>query len=168
MHRALQGKHLNRSSTQSMARSIVCTVSLPHRQILWVHFPSLMTFTNILTTPSVREMSHMVPFVPTHSPQQGSNHHHSPPKHSSIVRYYLSFHLLPMLPLIFSPAIPTEQNGGNHTRAFTLSAASKEAHIACLNISKALALTGLRVLMDDKLAQQVINRYLLSSTPTPH
>jgi len=52
-------------------------------------------------------------------------------------------------------AIPTESNGGNHTRAFTLSAASKEAHVACLNISKVLALTGLRVLTDDGLAQQM-------------
>jgi len=52
-------------------------------------------------------------------------------------------------------AIPTESNGGNHTKAFTLSAASKDAHTACLNISKALALTGLRVLADDKLAQQM-------------
>ncbi|KAF9653527.1 hypothetical protein BDM02DRAFT_3087288 [Thelephora ganbajun] len=53
-------------------------------------------------------------------------------------------------------AIPTEPNGGNHTKAFTLSAASKEAHVACLNISKALALTGLRVLADDGLAQRVV------------
>jgi len=52
-------------------------------------------------------------------------------------------------------AIPIEPNGGNHTKAFTLSAASKEAHIACLNVSKALALTGLRVLVDDELAQQM-------------
>jgi len=52
-------------------------------------------------------------------------------------------------------AIPTESNGGNHTKEFALSAASKEAHIACLNISKALALTGLRVLTDDQLAQQM-------------
>jgi len=52
-------------------------------------------------------------------------------------------------------AIPTEPNGGNHTKEFTLSAASKEAHIACLNISKALALTGLRVLADDNLVQQM-------------
>lgn len=58
-----------------------------------------------------------------------------------------------------SPAIPTESDGGNHTRAFTRSAASKEAHVACLNISKVLALTGLRVLTDDDLAQQVIDRY---------
>jgi len=54
-----------------------------------------------------------------------------------------------------SIAIPTEPNGGNHTKEFTLSAASKEAHTACLNISKALALTGLRVLADDNFAQQV-------------
>lgn len=52
-------------------------------------------------------------------------------------------------------AIPTEPNGGNHTKEFALSAASKEAHVACLNISKVLALTGLRVLADDELAQQM-------------
>jgi len=56
----------------------------------------------------------------------------------------------------FSPiAIPTEPNGGNHTKEFTVSAASKGAHTACLNISKALALTGLRVLTDGNLVQQV-------------
>jgi len=52
-------------------------------------------------------------------------------------------------------AIPTEPNGGNHTKAFALSAASKESHVACLNISKVLALTGLRVLADDGFAQQM-------------
>lgn len=52
-------------------------------------------------------------------------------------------------------AIPTERNGGNHTKEFALSAASKESHIACLNISKVLALTGLRVLKDAELAQQM-------------
>jgi len=63
--------------------------------------------------------------------------------------------LLVIAEIVSISAIPIEPNGGNHTKAFTVSAASKEAHIACLNISKALALTGLRVLTDDKLAQQV-------------
>jgi len=52
-------------------------------------------------------------------------------------------------------AIPIEPNGGNHTHAFATSAASEAAHTACLNISKVLALTGLRVLIDDELAQQM-------------
>ncbi|KAF5313402.1 hypothetical protein D9611_008575 [Ephemerocybe angulata] len=46
-------------------------------------------------------------------------------------------------------AIPTVHDGGNHTLAFTQSAATIEAHNACLDISKALATTGVRVLTDD-------------------
>jgi hypothetical protein len=74
---------------------------------------------------------------------------------SSFTCCELLLELLPLTPL----AIPTEFNGGNHTKAFTISAASNEAHIACLNISKALALTGLRVLTDDELVHQVIDLY---------
>jgi len=47
-------------------------------------------------------------------------------------------------------SIPTEPNGGNHTPAFTSAAATLEAHQACLEVCKALALTGLRVIEDDK------------------
>jgi len=45
-------------------------------------------------------------------------------------------------------SIPTEDNGGNHTPAFTKAARTVEAHKACLNISKALAGVGVKVLMD--------------------
>jgi len=47
-------------------------------------------------------------------------------------------------------SIPTEPNGGNHTPAFTSAAATLEAHQACLDVCKALALTGLRVIEDDQ------------------
>ncbi|KAI9056288.1 hypothetical protein FKP32DRAFT_1447792 [Trametes sanguinea] len=50
-------------------------------------------------------------------------------------------------------AIPTL--GGNHTIAFTEAAASKEAHVACLQISQALAMTGVRVLTDDEFLSKV-------------
>ena len=52
--------------------------------------------------------------------------------------------------LKYVAGIPTEPQGGNHTRAFTKSAASPEGHIATLNISKALAATGVRVVTDDQ------------------
>ncbi|TFY66817.1 hypothetical protein EVG20_g4273 [Dentipellis fragilis] len=52
-------------------------------------------------------------------------------------------------------SIPTVPNGGNHTPAFTAAAASPEAHQACLDVSKALALTGVRVLADDDFFSQV-------------
>ncbi|KAI0718570.1 aminoacylase 1-like protein 2 [Cerioporus squamosus] len=50
-------------------------------------------------------------------------------------------------------AIPTR--GSNHTREFTNAAATKEAHQAMLNVSKALAATGMRLLTDDDFAQKV-------------
>ncbi|CDO77905.1 hypothetical protein BN946_scf184692.g3 [Trametes cinnabarina] len=50
-------------------------------------------------------------------------------------------------------AIPTL--GGNHTVAFTEAAASKQAHEACLDISLALAATGVRMLMDDQFYTNV-------------
>ncbi|KAI0305373.1 hypothetical protein B0F90DRAFT_1809121 [Multifurca ochricompacta] len=46
-------------------------------------------------------------------------------------------------------SIPTEPNGGNHTPAFTSAAITLEAHRACLEVCKALSLTGLRVIEDD-------------------
>ncbi|KAI0321513.1 hypothetical protein OF83DRAFT_1051107, partial [Amylostereum chailletii] len=52
-------------------------------------------------------------------------------------------------------SIPTQPNGGNHTVAFTEAAATPEAHKACLNVSKALALAGLRVLADDDFFSKV-------------
>lgn len=52
-------------------------------------------------------------------------------------------------------SIPTEPNGGNHTPAFTSAAATLEAHNACLEVSKALALTGLRVIEDDQFYAEV-------------
>ena len=52
-------------------------------------------------------------------------------------------------------AIPTIKDGGNHTRAFAKSAMTVEAHYACLDISKALAATGMRVLTDEAFFAQV-------------
>ncbi|KDR77128.1 hypothetical protein GALMADRAFT_66365 [Galerina marginata CBS 339.88] len=46
-------------------------------------------------------------------------------------------------------AIPTIVDGGNHTPGFEQSAATIESHYACLDVSKALAATGVRVLIDD-------------------
>ncbi|KAF9508839.1 hypothetical protein BS47DRAFT_1397454 [Hydnum rufescens UP504] len=45
-------------------------------------------------------------------------------------------------------AIPTAENGRNHTRQFTDSAATKEAHAIEISVAKCIALTGLRVLID--------------------
>jgi len=52
-------------------------------------------------------------------------------------------------------AIPTVVDGGNHTPAFEKAAATIEAHYACLDVSKALAATGVRVLADDKFLAEV-------------
>ncbi|KAG6914844.1 hypothetical protein DXG01_014976 [Tephrocybe rancida] len=46
-------------------------------------------------------------------------------------------------------AIPTIKDGGNHTTGFTQAAATTVAHSACLDVTKALAATGIRVLIDD-------------------
>ena len=45
-------------------------------------------------------------------------------------------------------AIPTEPRGGNHTPAFAKSAITMAAHEVTMVITKALALTGYRVLSD--------------------
>ena len=45
-------------------------------------------------------------------------------------------------------AIPTEPRGGNHTPAFAKAAIAMAAHEATMVITKALALTGYRVLND--------------------
>lgn len=60
-----------------------------------------------------------------------------------------------MLTTLPPPGIPTEPQGGNHTRAFARSAASPEAHVACLNVSKTLAAVGVRVLVDDAYFAEV-------------
>ncbi|KAF8892890.1 hypothetical protein BD779DRAFT_1507568 [Infundibulicybe gibba] len=52
-------------------------------------------------------------------------------------------------------AIPTILNGGNHTPGFEKAAATVEAHYACLDVSKALAATGVRVLIDDEFMAEV-------------
>ena len=52
-------------------------------------------------------------------------------------------------------AIPTVIDGGNHTRSFAEAAATTKAHYACLDVSKALAATGVRVLIDDKFFAEV-------------
>ena len=46
-------------------------------------------------------------------------------------------------------------HGGNHTRAFAKSAASPEGHAATLNVAKALAAVGVRVLVDDLFFEEV-------------
>ncbi|PPQ77930.1 hypothetical protein CVT25_015405 [Psilocybe cyanescens] len=52
-------------------------------------------------------------------------------------------------------AIPTIVDGGNHTPGFEQSAATIESHYACLDVSKALAATGIRVLIDDAFFSKV-------------
>jgi hypothetical protein len=61
------------------------------------------------------------------------------------------------LRLLHRLAIPTTVGGGNHTSEFAKSAITVEAHFACLDISKALAATGMRVLMDDGFYRMVRN-----------
>ncbi|KAF8960862.1 hypothetical protein BDZ97DRAFT_1921756 [Flammula alnicola] len=52
-------------------------------------------------------------------------------------------------------AIPTIVDGGNHTPGFTQAAATTAAHYASLDVSKALAATGIRVLADDDFFSKV-------------
>jgi len=52
-------------------------------------------------------------------------------------------------------AIPSVLNGGNHTADFAKSAATLKAHYACMDISKALAATAIRVLTDDEFFAKV-------------
>ena len=58
--------------------------------------------------------------------------------------------------ILFLIAIPTVKNGGNHTIGFTESAATITSHNACLDVSKALASTGVRVLADDEFFAKVL------------
>jgi len=55
-------------------------------------------------------------------------------------------HALPALHPVY--AIPTEPRGGNHTLAFAKAAITMAAHDATMVVTKALALTGYRVLSD--------------------
>lgn len=55
------------------------------------------------------------------------------------------------------------EHGGNHTQAFTDAAASSEAHSACLDVAKALAAVGVRVLTDDAFFAKVRFFHLLSA-----
>jgi hypothetical protein len=59
-------------------------------------------------------------------------------------------------------AIPTEPNGSNHTPGFTSAAATLEAHEICLEVCKALALTGVRVIEDDQFYAEVNNPSLMA------
>jgi len=52
-------------------------------------------------------------------------------------------------------AIPTILDGGNHTPGFEKAAGTTEAHYACLDVSKALAATGVRVIIDDEFFAKV-------------
>ncbi|PPQ64776.1 hypothetical protein CVT24_007862 [Panaeolus cyanescens] len=60
---------------------------------------------------------------------------------------------LPSLHPLF--AIPTEPNGGNHTAAFAKAAKTEAAHEATMIVTKALALTGYRVLSDSDFFHKV-------------
>jgi len=63
-----------------------------------------------------------------------------------------------------SSGIPTQPGGGNHTKRFTHSARTEEAHEATMLITKALALTGVKVIMDDGLFEEVsISPIILTS-----
>lgn len=57
-------------------------------------------------------------------------------------------------------------NGGNHTRQFAAAARGADAHYACLNVSKALAAVGVRVLTDDEYFAHVSDDLLLCVTWT--
>jgi hypothetical protein len=71
------------------------------------------------------------------------------------------FRFVPFYVLIFLliritlTAIPTVPNGGNHTREFRDATGTEAAHDACLSVSKTLAGTGIRVLLDDQFFQEV-------------
>ncbi|KAG6888620.1 hypothetical protein C0992_008030 [Termitomyces sp. T32_za158] len=56
-------------------------------------------------------------------------------------------------------AIPTVQDGGNHTLQFAEAAATSVAHYACLDVTKSLAATGVRVLIDDEFLAKVKKAY---------
>ena len=70
-----------------------------------------------------------------------------------LVRLFLRFFDIPVIGTCL--AIPTVFDGGNHTRSFAKAAATTKAHYACLDVSKALAATGVRVLTDDTFFEEV-------------
>jgi hypothetical protein len=67
--------------------------------------------------------------------------------------------------LIQISAIPTVHDGGNHTPFFEQAAATTAAHYACLDVSKALAATGVRVLLDDSFFAKVFSLGICLSGP---
>ncbi|KAI6126683.1 hypothetical protein F5141DRAFT_1186064 [Pisolithus sp. B1] len=67
----------------------------------------------------------------------------------SISLFSVTLTLVPVMPGLHPGfSIPSVPNGGNHTPAFTEAASTMEAHEACLDVSKALAAVGMRVLTD--------------------
>ncbi|KAF9784943.1 hypothetical protein BJ322DRAFT_1108419 [Thelephora terrestris] len=60
---------------------------------------------------------------------------------------------LPALHPVFG--IPTKPGGGNHTKQFAQSARTEEAHEATMLVTKGLALTGVKVIMDDGLFKEI-------------
>lgn len=62
-------------------------------------------------------------------------------------------YVIPTIEPVF--AIPTEQNGSNHTPQFATSAKSPAAHAAALTASKCLAATAARVLVDDDFFHKI-------------
>lgn len=67
----------------------------------------------------------------------------------------LPLELLVEYPSPASSGIPTKPGGGNHTELFTHSARTEEAHDATMIVTKALALTAVKVIMDDGLFEEV-------------
>ncbi|KAG6851810.1 hypothetical protein H0H87_012158, partial [Tephrocybe sp. NHM501043] len=55
--------------------------------------------------------------------------------------------------------IPTIKDGGNHTAAFAQAATTSVSHYACLDVTKALAATGVRVLIDDEFLAKAKKSY---------
>jgi len=66
-------------------------------------------------------------------------------------------HALPGLHPVY--AIPTKPGGGNHNPLFTAAAAAPEAHAATLIAAKGIAISGMRVLTDEKFAVQVAESF---------
>ncbi|KAK7018048.1 hypothetical protein VNI00_018421 [Paramarasmius palmivorus] len=80
---------------------------------------------------------------------------------------HVSYHLPALHP---GYAIPTVTDGGNHAPMFAASAATEDAHIATLDLAKALALTGVRVIRDDETytrVKEIFELDKLARTPLP-
>ena len=99
---------------------------------------------------------------------------HPTPSSHNVLTTFLPFHLQNFLPftprmvraipvprplnpklITLFPGIPTKPGGGNHTKQFARSARTEEAHEATMLITKALALTCVKVIMDDGLFKEV-------------